>query len=409
MKWLESYPREVKVFLVASLINSAGGSLMWPLITMFVYKELGRSMAEAGLVILIQSLGGIIGQVLGGALYHRVGVKRLIVGSLAVNAISLLLLPYGADYWYFFMFLMLIVGFSNAMSMPAIQAFIGFRFTERRGEMFNIVYVANNIGVALGTGLSGVLAKLSYDLSFVGNGITSAVFAVFFYIYLSRVEQEQGDLQVQKRRDSADGRRPSELLRQYHIYLFLGTGAFFLWLANCIWNNGVSPFTINQGMPEWTYSLLWTLNGVLIFVGQPLISWIKRTIAGSPEAQLMASGLFYLLAYVCIVGFQSYPGMIFAMVLATFGEMLINPAIPAFISDRTGKTAPFYLGLVGGMGAAGRVVGPYAMGLLYDHGGISPVAWFSVVIAILSVAGFAVHWVVNRGKWQQEPSEIHMG
>lgn len=29
MKWLESYPKEVKVFLIASLINSAGSSLMW--------------------------------------------------------------------------------------------------------------------------------------------------------------------------------------------------------------------------------------------------------------------------------------------------------------------------------------------------------------------------------------------
>lgn len=179
MRWLQSYPREVKVFLIASLISSAGGSLMWPLVTMFVFKVLGRTVTDAGLVILVMSVGGIAGQLLGGALYHRLGVKRLIVGGLALTALFLMLLPYGSGNWHLFMLLMLLVGF-NATTMPAIQAFIGFRFAEQRGELFNVIYVANNIGVALGTAISGFLAQISYDLSFILNGLTSAGFALFF-------------------------------------------------------------------------------------------------------------------------------------------------------------------------------------------------------------------------------------
>ncbi|MNR47727.1 Major Facilitator Superfamily protein [compost metagenome] len=97
-----------------------------------------------------------------------------------------------------------------------------------------------------------------------------------------------------------------------------------------------------------------------------------------------------------------------AMVLTTFGEMLISPAIPAFISDHTGKAAPFYLGLVGGMGVAGRVIGPYAMGVLYDTGGLNPVAWLSVIIAALSVGSFGIHSWMNRehaGNEFQQDSE----
>ncbi|WP_068783882.1 MFS transporter [Paenibacillus phocaensis] len=396
MRWLQSYPREVKVFLVASLISSAGGSLMWPLVTMFVFKVLGRTVTDAGLVILVMSVGGIAGQLLGGALYHRLGVKRLIVGGLALNALFLLLLPYGSGNWHLFMLLMLLVGFFNATSMPAIQAFIGFRFAERRGELFNVIYVANNIGVALGTAISGFLAQISYDLSFILNGLTSAAFALFFWFYLNRVQKSQGELQVQKRKKAVDGQSAWRLLRWYPVYLFMGVGSFFLWLGNCIWNNGVSPYTISQGMPEWNYSILWTLNGLLIFVGQPFILWVRRTFAGSPQAQMTASALFYMLGYVTILSFHTYPSMVVAMVLTTFGEMLISPAIPSFISDRTGKAAPFYLGLVGGMGAAGRVVGPYAMGLLFDWNGLVPVAWLAVGIAVLSVASFLVHAAMNR-------------
>jgi MFS family permease len=354
----------------------------------------------------VQNIGGIAGQILGGALYHRVGVKKLIVGSLLVNAAALLGLPYAAANWHVFMGLMLVVGFTFAMSMPAIQAFIGFRFTKQRAELFNIVYVANNIGVALGTALSGVLARISYSLTFTVNGLTSLLFAVFFLIYLSRVEHEQGDLRVSKRNKSTEGLRTRDLLLDYRLYLFMGAGSLFLWLANSIWNNGVSPYTITMGMPEWRYSILWTLNGVLIFAAQPLVSWIRRLWAGSPQRQMLASGLFYLLAYICILALPNYPAMAGAMVLATLGEMLISPAIPAFISEQAGKKAPFYLGLVGGMGFAGRVIGPYTMGVLYDWGGLTPVAWLAAGIAVLSIAGFAVHAALNRDRKITEIKEL---
>lgn len=93
-----------------------------------------------------------------------------------------------SGHWAAFVIMMGFIGFFNVVSVSAIQAFVGFRFADRRGELFNVIYVANNIGVALGTGLSGVLADLSYQLSFVMNGVTSAVFAGFFWSYLSKVK-----------------------------------------------------------------------------------------------------------------------------------------------------------------------------------------------------------------------------
>ncbi|MDO7906473.1 MFS transporter [Paenibacillus sp. JX-17] len=398
MRWLDDYPKEVKVFLGASLINAAGSALMWPLITMYIFEELGRTMSDAGLVVLVQSLGGIFGQLVGGALYHRVGVKRLIVGSLALNAAGLATLPFISGYWYVFMAMMGFIGFCNAVSMPAIQAFIGFRFAARRSELFNVVYVANNIGVALGTALSGVLAEISYHLSFILNGATSAVFAVYFFRYLSRVDREEGEVHLSKRKRSPDTPPAAALLRDTRIYLYIGMGTMFLWFGNSIWNSGVSPFIIESGMEKSMYSLLWTLNGIMIFVAQPLTTLIKRLCAKSSSAQLIASGIFYLAAYVVILGIQNYGGMVLAMILATLGEMLMSPAIPAFIADHSGKGAPFYIGLVGGIGSAGRVVGPYAMGVLYDGNGLSPVAWLAVSAAIGCVAFYVLHLVLNRSR-----------
>lgn len=400
MKFLQSYPKEVKIFLAASLINSAGGSLMWPLTTMYVFDELGRSMADAGLVVMIQAFGGIIGQLLGGALYHRVGVKRLIVGSLGLNALGLFTLPFISSYWIVYMVVMGLIGLFNAVSMPAIQAFVGFRFADRRGELFNVIYVANNIGVALGTALSGFLADVSYHLTFVLNGVTSAVFALFFLNYLNRLDKQEGPVHLQKKTKEGAKESIPALLGNTRVYLFLGLGSLFLWFGNSIWNTGVSPHIISEGLPKRAYGFLWTLNGILIFVAQPVTALIKRWFAKESSAQMTASAVFYLLAYIVILLLPSYPGLIFAMVLATLGEMLISPAIPAYISDHAYRAAPFYIGLTGGMAALGRMIGPYFMGILYDHGGLVPVAWLSIAIAVLAVSSFVIHALRHKAVGQ---------
>ncbi|WP_017811014.1 MFS transporter [Paenibacillus shenyangensis] len=402
MRWLKTYPREIQVFLFASLIQSAGGSLMWPLVTLFVYQELDRPMRDAGFVVLLQSLGGIVGQLLGGTLYHRLGVKKLIVGSVLLNGLLLFMLPLVSDNWHLFMGTMVLIGLFNSMSMPAIQAFIGFRFADRRGELFNIVYVANNIGVALGTALCGILADISFYLSFILNGVSCVLFAGFFYVYLNRIGEgtEAGapiDENNPGRPKAEKGESTIWLLGQVRVYLFMGIGTLFLWLANSIWNTGVSPFIVSSGMLISYYSLLWTLNGVLIFVGQPVVNLVRRLVAQTSQAQLTASAVFYLLGYMVILGFHNYPAFIAAMILITFGEMLMSPAIPSFVSERTGAYAPFYLGVAGGIGAVGRVIGPYVMGIFYDQGGLIPVGWVAVIAGVLSLVFYMVHSVAQRG------------
>ena len=69
----ERLPRESYAFIAASLVNSIGSSLIWPLTTIYVHNALQRNYADAGLALFFQSLASILGQFAGGALYHRIG------------------------------------------------------------------------------------------------------------------------------------------------------------------------------------------------------------------------------------------------------------------------------------------------------------------------------------------------
>lgn len=187
-----------------------------------------------------------------------------------------------------------------------------------------------------------------------------------------------------------------EKLSACRIYLFMSVGTLFIWLANSLWGTGVAPHIADQGMNFSMYSLLWTLNGLLIFAAQPITSWMKRTIAVPLTSQLTWSAIFYGLAYVVIWFLPFYSGFLLAMALATLGEMLVSPAVPAFLAARAGREAPFYMGVSGGIASIGRMIGPYVLGLTYDHGGLDGVSFISVLIAVLAILSFVAHAALQR-------------
>ncbi|WP_245596097.1 MFS transporter [Paenibacillus taiwanensis] len=419
-----NYTREMSVFIWASMINSTGAALMWPLTTIFVHQVLNRSLAEAGFVIMMQMLGNVLGQFAGGSLYYKFGVRKLLIGALAVTAVfqaSLVVTAYSS--WWGYIVTMFVIGFTGNLSQPAIQSFIGFRWADRRDELFNVVYVANNIGVALGTALSGILADISFNLTFILNASTSAAFAVFFYYFLQHIKEETAPAKPNAT-PSVKGARRAQLddmpdkgaiphltivdqLRNVRLYLFLSVGSMMIWMANSLWGSGVAPHITDQGMEMKMYSWLWTLNGILIFVGQPITSWMKRTIAQPVTSQLTWSAVFYSLAYVVILLFPSYSGFIVAMMIATLGEMLVSPAVPAFLAARAGRNAPFYMGLAGGISSIGRMIGPVALGVAYDSGGLQAVMRVSVVIAIVATVSFMLHAYLQKSKLRAEKNQYY--
>jgi MFS family permease len=389
------YPREALFFVAASFVNALGSAFMWPLTTLYVYHVLGRSAADAGFVLMLQSLSGIAGQFTGGALFHRLGAKRLIVGSLLCSAMlqcSLLFLTH----WLVYAGVMAALGFLNAVTMPAIQAFIGFRWPNERRSLFNVVYVGNNVGMAIGTSLAGLLAALSFSLTFLVNSISTLAFALFFLLFMRTSSDADGQVALLSLRENA-GQQPWMLLRQYRLYLFLALGSAALFFATTSWGTGVAPYLTDQGMSMAAYSFLWTVNGIVIFAGQPVTSFIKRTLAKTLTAQLIASAACYTIGFAFILLFhRTYDTLVLGMVITTFGEMLKAPTVPAFITENTGKAAPFYLGVVGGIGSLGRLFGPLLLGSMYDVGGIVPVAALASAMCAAAFVLFSVHAFLHR-------------
>ena len=289
--------------------------------------------------------------------------------------------------------------FLMSVTMPAINAFVGNRWKSAGARLFNAIYVMNNVGVAVGTTLAGILASISFSLTFFLNGCSTLLFAAFMARFMRRFSREEVDEWTiglgPSRRASA-----AMLLRQYRLYALLGIGSLAINLATSAWNSGVAPYLNQMGRPPSAYSVLWTVNGILILVGQPVTGFLNRTVTRSLPSRLTASAVFYGAAYAMMVlAHATYPVLVVGMIVSTLGEMLIAPTIPALVTQATGQHAAFYLGVVGAVGSAGRLIGPVLFGNLFDRAGLAPILWAATVASAAGALAFL--W---QQRWMRQPA-----
>lgn len=404
-KLIGGYPKDAISFIAASLANAIGSSILWPLTTLYVHQVLGRSYADAGLVLLFQALAGVIGQLVGGAMYHKFGPKNLIVTSMVISGLLIGLVVFTRDYWIY-VAMTSIYGLMNGVAAPAINAYIGFRWPDHRRKLYNAIYVGNNIGLAVGASVGGLIAAISFSMTYVVTALSTVAFGVFLLLFMQTERRSTANDLAMKTSISAASSSfagmEEELpllkkLMNVRIYLFLGIGQMLFFVSIMIWNSGIAPYLSDGGYPLSMYSLLWTTNGIVIFAGQPITNWIKRRLAGSLRMEIVASSVICTAGYLFIALFHdNYICLVIGMIVCTLGEMLLLPVIPTFFSENAGKSAPFYMGIVGGFGSAGRMIAPTIYGTIYDQTGISLVLYLGMAASLISFVVFVVHAYLHK-------------
>src|SRR5512135_2060290 len=80
------YPRSIWTMTGGAFINSFGGSMVFPIFTLYFTQKFSLSLAEAGLLSTLFVVGGLIGGPLGGHLTDRIGRKHIMIFSLCAEA-----------------------------------------------------------------------------------------------------------------------------------------------------------------------------------------------------------------------------------------------------------------------------------------------------------------------------------
>ncbi|HGH0817777.1 TPA: MDR family MFS transporter [Staphylococcus pseudintermedius] len=370
-------PKEIWWLVIGMAINITGASFLWPLNTIYMNEELDKSLSTAGLVLMVNSFGMIVGNLLGGTLFDKLGGYRTIMLGTIVSLCATILLNFFHGWpWYAIWLIML--GFGGGMIIPAIYAMAGAVWPQGGRQTFNAIYLAQNIGVALGAALGGFVAELSFNYIFMAN---LAMYVIFFFIALFQFNM---DYQATvKHQETLENVAHIQNNKHFTALILLCVMFALCWIAYVQWQTTIASFTQSIGISMSQYSLLWTVNGVLILVGQPLILPIIHLIKGQLKKQLYFGLVLFILSFFVTSFATSFSIFVVGMVIMTFAEMFVWPAVPTIANNLAPKGREgVYQGIVNSASTVGKAFGPLVGGILVDV--------FNMQIMFLSMIGLLV-------------------
>lgn len=382
-------PGKVWLLIIGTFVNTVGNSFLWPLNSIYIHDHLGKTLTMAGFVLMLNSLAGVFGNVLGGILFDKLGGYKTILIGVIMNLISITLLTIWHDWPQYIIFLSML-GFSGGIVFPALYAIAGSSWPEGGRKAFNAIFLASNVGVAIGPALAGIVADIHFELVFFAN--LSAYIVFFFLVVFTFKRLDPGKSANKKVSEETSERKAKAPLIALSI---LGVSLAVFWLSYSQWSATISPYTQTLGMSLSQYSLLWTLNGFMIVAVQPIIKPLVTRWENKVKYQLLLGLALMSVSFIVVYFAGDFKMFAAAMAILTLGEVFFSPVIPLIAN----KIAPpgqegFYQGLVNSATTIGRMIGPLFGGFMVDIYGI-PVLMF--ILSIILIVAMIPCLLFDRG------------
>ena len=364
--------KEVRLrwLFLANLLNNAGAAFMWPLTTVYMHNYLHQSLTFSGTVLFWMSLAMILGNYVGGRLFDRWRPYWTAILGVTVSTLTLATLIFWHSLWPYAIGL-IVVGFGDGISMTVVNAYAATVTTKSNRYVFNMLYLALNVGVVIGTLLVGYLLDLGIDVVFM---VTTACYIGLVVIVLSKFNINVAAIKPETEKTGRTPDTTTGAKRQliWMICLLI----FTVYLSYALWESLLSVHMTNLGIPFRRYSEVWTINGLLIIISQPLVTLFNERFKIGTQIGLGIT--LFALSFLGLVFARQYIDFIVIMVILTLGEVVGLPIVPAWIDDmaavdQRGK----YQGRFNMALSLGRAVGPSFGGMM--------VAQFSYTILFISV------------------------
>ena len=330
-------PVEIHVMLVGSLFARGAYFMVWPFLSVLLYRQFHYSATAIGTLLSAATICGAISGVYTGWLSDRFGRKRLILCGSTLSALAFCVLGYAKEP---IVFGIGITGVSIGCVIleSSCKALIGDRITDTisRELAFYCRYYAINVGAAIGSLIGMTLGISEHGVTFFTTATIYFIYGVILWELLSRITLANGH--VKKNTLQTPGfmtvikqmvcHRIFTLLLLCNMLAALIYASFDSSLIQYLTRSNISGIMS-------TIALLVTVNSLTIIVAQfPLLRVLQHH---SITVRLMFGIMLMLIAQLLFAfsPLTQFYLLVLATVALSLGELVVFPTFSIAVDKLT--------------------------------------------------------------------------
>jgi len=395
------FPSKFWVLVSANFVDRVGQTLIFPFFTLYITDRFNVGMTQAGILLGLFHLTGLIGNVIGGALSDRFGRKVIVLFGLVVSALSALSMGLVNRLEIFYV-LALTVGLLSDVAGPAWQAMIADILPEnKRTEGFGVLRVVGNMTWIVGPTIGGIIATRSFLALFILDAIASLITAIIIFRLIPETKPETEEGKQEETLLQTLGGYGTVLADRSFIGYILASMAMTVVYIQMY--NSLSVYLRDvHGVSPQGYGFVLTTSAITVILFQ---FWVSRRVKNYPPMLMMALGAAFYMVGFSMYGFvTTYILFLAAMVIITIGEMIALPTSQALAvsfapQDMRGR----YMAVFGLSWAIPAIIGPTAAGIVIDNFNPNWVWYIGGLLCAVSVVSFIGLYRATQQRFAQSP------
>ena len=374
-------PRWLQALLLGQLV-SAAGALAWTFLTLYLVQDRGMGAPEAGVIGAGFGIGLIAGNLAGGSLGDRFGLRRALVAATLGWVVTCVAFPFSPV--AALLPLAALAGAASGVSRPLGMAVVLTAVApEQRRTAAAVTRATFNAGMIIGPPLGALAAAVDFDLVFLVDAGTSLLLAAVIWRCVPRTQGRPVVAPAPARWSLW-----RSLRARPHVLWILATVV----VVDTVYRQFFVTFPLQLralGLPTPAYGLL--LGGACLAIVLCEVPLSVR-LAGRRGVAVVAGGYALVGAGWLVLGADpSLATACLGVAVLTGGEMLYKPTATATVAEAAPEGyAGRYQSLYASASVAGMFLAPPLGGLAWSR---APELVFPVAgsVAVLVAAALAAY------------------
>jgi len=393
---LTRYSSQIWLLFWGTFASSMGQSLVWPFLTIYIRERLDIPLTQITLLFTLQSVAGFTATTLLGPVMDRLGRKKPMSGGLLASGLTLLLMSQAFSLWHWAILLPLYGMVNSVFRIGSYAMVADLVASERRAEVYAVLRMGDNLGIAIGPAFGGILIAGGYTLSYLLAAVIQLSLVVFVSLNIhetlaASTNASDASLLVPKTVGYGAMLRDYPFLSVWVLYILVQIASSMVFMLLGVYVKE------NFGISEDRFGFIVGTNAVMVVLFQ---YGITRLVDHHTPLRMMTAGALIYAAGMAVFGLSDrFVAFLGGMVVFTMGEMLLVPTGTALVANiAPPDMRARYIGVFSLSFRVAAGIGPVLGGYLSDA--IAPVAtWYGGMSACLIAA---LGYLILLRRWRFE-------